>query len=182
MLLATQIALCTVLLAGAGLVTRAIAHAMSFDPGFQVQGVDVVSAALPSGVSIKERESLVQQTMAQIADGVETVAVADIGPFDDSRLVMYMGLPHKSAAEFEAVLLRPVSSRYFDVLGIPVLRGSMFEPNTTNEAVVNEAFVRAYWPGENVVGQTARDVDRAGGVRRSYTIVGVVRDTYLTGL
>ena len=58
----------------------------------------------------------------------------------------------------------------------------MFEPNTTNEAVVNEAFVRAYWPGENVVGQAARHVDRVGGVRRSYTIVGVMRDTYLTGL
>ena len=43
-LLAVQIAVCTVLLAGAGLVTRAIAHAMVFDPGFRVDGLTRVSA------------------------------------------------------------------------------------------------------------------------------------------
>jgi putative ABC transport system permease protein len=182
-LLATQIALCTVLLAGAGLVTRAVAHAMSFDPGFKVQGVDMVSTEFPTGTSIKERENLVQQTLAEMAAaGGDPVAAAEIGPMDDSRLVMHMGLPHKSPREFESVLLRRVSTRYFDVLAIPFVDGRMFQSNTEHEAVVNEAFVRAYWPSDKVLGQTARDVDQEGGIRRTYTIVGVVRDTYLTGL
>ena len=182
-LLATQIALCTVLLAGAGLATRAISHAMRFDPGFKVQGVDVVSAAFPAGTSIKERENLIQQTLTQMAAiGGDPVAVAEVGPMDSAPFVMYMGLPHKSPAEFETVLQRRVSTRYFDVLAIPLVGGRMFQSNTASEVVVNEAFVRVYWPGDNVLGQPVRDVDRAGGIRRTYTIVGVVRDTYLTGL
>jgi predicted permease len=183
LLLATQIALCTALLAGAGLVTRAIAHAMSFDPGFEVHGVDVVSAAFPAGTSIGERETLLQHVLAGMAAaGGAPVATAEIGPMDDAPLVMYMALPHKGPAEFEPVLQRPVSAGYFEVLAIPLVSGRMFRSNAGNEVVVNEAFVRTYWRADNVLGQTARDVDRAGGIRRSYTIVGVVRDTYLTGL
>ena len=80
------------------------------------------------------------------------------------------------------MLLRRVSTRYFDVLAIPLVGGRMFQSNIDNEVVVNEAFVRVYWPGDNVLGQTAREVHVTGAIRRTYTIVGVVRDTYLTGL
>jgi hypothetical protein len=58
----------------------------------------------------------------------------------------------------------------------------MFGGGNPAEAVVNEAFVRRYWPGESPLGQPAHDVDGKGGIRRTYTIVGVVRDTFLTGL
>ena len=93
-LLATQIALCTVLLAGAGLATRAISHAMRFDPGFTVQGVDVISAAFPAGTSTRERENLIQQTLAEmVTAGGDPVAVAEIGPMDDSPFVMYVCSP-----------------------------------------------------------------------------------------
>ena len=182
-LLATQIAVCTVLLAGAGLVTRAIAHAMSFDPGFTIEGVDVVSTSLPTGASTRDRQALIRGTLAALErDGRDPVAVASLGPIDRTRFVMFMRLPHKSAMDFEIVLKRSVSARYFDVLGIPLVHGRMFPPGIGNEAVVNETFVRAYWPGQDPTGRTVHDVDPKGQLRRTYTIVGVVRDTYLTGL
>ena len=183
LLLATQIAVCTVLLAGAGLVTRAIAHAMSFDPGFTVQGVDVISAALPSGTSMRERENFIQQTLAEtVTAGGDPVAVAEIGPMDDSPFVMHVSRPEKGPMAFATVLRRRVSARYFDVLRIPLVGGRMFQSAADHEAVVNEAFVRAYGSGENILGHTAREVDGQGSIRRTHTIVGVVRDTYLTGL
>jgi hypothetical protein len=80
------------------------------------------------------------------------------------------------------VLLRPVSRRYFEVLGIPLNSGRMFSEGTTGEAVINEALARVYWPGENAVGRVVHDVRDRGTVRQPYTIVGVVRDSYLTSL
>jgi predicted permease len=182
-LLATQIALCTVLLAGAGLVTRAIAHAMSFDPGFTIEGVDVVSTSLPTGASSRDRQALIRGTLAAVErDGEAPIAVAPFGPIDDTRYGMLMARPGGNPRDFETVLRRPVSTRYFEVLGTPLVAGRMFPSGIRTEAVVNEAFARAYWPGENPVGRTIQDVDGKGNVQRTYTIVGVVRDTYLTGL
>jgi predicted permease len=183
-LLATQIAVCTVLLAGAGLVTRAIAHAMSVDPGFTIEGVDVVSTALPTGASSKDRQALIRGTLAALErDSDHPVAVAPFGPIDDARYMMSMALPGAGPRDFETVLRRGVSVRYFDVLGIPLVKGRMFPSGISNEVVVNQALVRAYWAGEDPVGRTLHDVDpRKGTVQRVFTIVGVVRDTYLTGL
>ncbi|HJR59090.1 MAG TPA: ADOP family duplicated permease [Vicinamibacterales bacterium] len=182
-LLATQIAVCTVLLAGAGLVTRAIAHAMSIDPGFTIEGVDVVSTSLPTGASSRDRQALIRGVLAAVErDGGDPVAVAPFGPINDARYMMPMALPHKSPRDFVTVLRRSVSARYFDVLGIPFVNGRMFPSGVKDEAVVNEAFVRAYWPDENPIGRQTPEVDVKGQVRRTYAIVGVVRDTYLTGL
>ncbi len=182
-LLATQIVLCTVLLVGAGLVTRAIAHAMSVDPGFKVEGVDQVTVALPANASITERQTLMQLTLAEVErTGRDPVALADVGPMDDAPLVMHMGLPRQGPRKVESVLLRPVSPQYFAVLGIPLTSGRMLSPHGGAEAVVNAAFVRAYWPNDDPVGQTFLDVDLNGGVRGTYTIVGVVHDAFLTGL
>src|SRR5688500_1744950 len=155
---------------------------MHFDPGFQVEGVDQVSAALPSGASTKERQAVIRDTLSALQGERDPVAVAEIGPMDASRFVMHLALPHKSPKEFTSVLLRRVSARYFDVLGIPIVSGRMFPAGTPPEAVVNEAFVRTYWPGEDPIGRAAHDVDMAGGIRQTFTIVGIVRDTYLTGL
>jgi predicted permease len=182
-LLATQIAACTVLLAGAGLVTRAIAHAMQFDPGFDIAGVQMIAVTPPRGTSIPDRESLFRQTLQSMAlGGGPAVALAEISPLSGTSLVMFMALPRRGPIDYESVLLRPVSSRYFDVLGVPMVRGRMFDSASTTEAVVNEAFVRQFWPAEDPLGQPARDVDRKGGVRRTFTIVGIVRDACLTGL
>ena len=182
-LLGTQIAISAVLLIGAGLVTRAIVHAMHFDPGFAIDGVDVISAVVPAGTTMKQREDLVLCVLrAADAGGGDPVALAQPAPFDDQPLVMFMALPHGGPMDYESVLLRPVSARLFDVLGIPLVRGRMFASATAAEAVVNESFARAYWPGEDPVGREAHDVDRKGAIRRSFTIVGVVRDTHFTGL
>jgi hypothetical protein len=58
----------------------------------------------------------------------------------------------------------------------------MFASRADHEVVVNETFVRVYWPAADPIGQPVRDVDSKGKVQLEYTIVGVVRDTYLTGL
>jgi hypothetical protein len=171
-----------VLLAGAGLVTRGIQHALRFEPGFRLEGVDVVSLAYPAGTQFKEREALERRVLEATERNDAAVALAEIAPLHDTRYVISMALPDRPPAEFESVLSRPVTSRFFEVLGIPLVKGRTMTPGAVDEAVVNEAFVRRYWPETDPIGRPARDTDRRGKVQRTYTIVGVVRDAYLTGI
>jgi len=70
-----------------------------------------------------------------------------------------------------------VSAEHFETVGQPVIRGRGFtradSRSTENVAVVNEAFVRRFFPNEN-------PLDKHFGIdlsaTRSYRIVGVVRD------
>ena len=77
---------------------------------------------------------------------------------------------------------RSVSRRYFEVLGISLLRGRLFTSDARGEIIVNEAFVRTFWDGPDPVGPIVQPVDGKGAVAGMPTIVGVVRDAYLTGL
>ena len=75
-LLAMQIALSTVLLVGAGLLTRAISHAMSLDPGFPIAEIQEVSLELPRNAPAdalpRIREALTTRRAA--ADGLQLPA------------------------------------------------------------------------------------------------------------
>jgi predicted permease len=180
--LAVQIAICTVLLIGAGLVTRAITHAMTFDPGFRVEGVQRVSVSLHD-VPAAQRRSFDRELIAALErDLEEPVAAANHGPFTDFPFTMGVALPGEAPKDHRQVARRFVSSRYFEVLGIPVVSGRMFTSSATEEIVVNEAFARAFWRGKHPLGQPARHIDDKGAVAGTLTIVGVVRDAYLAGL
>ena len=180
--LAVQIAACTVLLAGAGLVTRAITHAMVFDPGFRVDQW-LAFAGLPRETPTDEQMAFVRQMLVELErDLPGRIAVADVSPLAESRHSMDIALPHEDASENRTVLRRRVSHGYFDVLGIPLAKGRMFPSDAVNETVVNEAFARTYFRGEDPVGREIRQIDRMGAVARTYAIVGVARDAYLTGL
>ena len=181
-LLATQVAACTALLAGAGLLTRAIVHAMAFDPGFQVEGVDVVSPAFPSGTPAKDREAFAAAVSAALeTSGAPPVAVVEMDPLSDSNFVMFVSPSGRPGAAPESVLLRRASAAYFEVLGIPFVKGRAYARGAAGEIVVNESYARAYWPGEDPLGKPVRQASPTGDTRFTYTVVGVVRDAHVTG-
>jgi predicted permease len=182
-LLAVQIAACTVLLAGAGLVTRAIGHAMTFDPGFNASPVTLVSAYLPSEAPDADRLTFAKRLLPELERELPgRIAVADASPLSEPHHYMQLALPHEDTFAPRSVFRRRVSTGYFDVLGIPVVSGRMFAPQVLDEAVVNQAFVQTYFRDEDPVGRVVREIDRKGGVARTFAIVGVARDAYLTGL
>jgi ABC-type antimicrobial peptide transport system permease subunit len=97
------------------------------------------------------------------------------------------------------VTLKSVSGSYFDVLGIPMVRGRAFSPAERDEqpvAIVSETVARTLWPGRDGVGETLRlepdeGLRRPGGLltvnpgaaaddaltrARVVTVVGVARD------
>jgi putative ABC transport system permease protein len=83
---------------------------------------------------------------------------------------------------------QPVSAEYFRTLGVRLQSGRWFTdddgPGSPTVAVVNEAFVRRYWPGEDPVGKRLApepDPDRLypgfePRITEAITVVGVVAD------
>jgi predicted permease len=71
-----------------------------------------------------------------------------------------------------------VSPGFFRTLGIPLLRGRDFDAGDSASSrpvlVVNEAFARRFWPGQDPIGKTIRNMGEGGGL-----VVGVVRDARL---
>jgi len=53
-----------------------------------------------------------------------------------------------------------VDHRYFEAMGIPILRGRSFRESDNDEAppvmLVNEAFAERFWPGDNPIGKQVR--------------------------
>jgi len=180
-LLAVQIAACTVLLTGAGLVTRSIMHAMSMNLGFDLDAITKFVAALPSETTTKEQQTFARQLLAALESQGEPVAVAPHGPLSDAPFVMDVIFAGENPDAARMVLRRGASNRYFDVLRLPMVAGRMYTSDAVGEAVVNETFARTYWSDVDPLRQTLRQIDRKGSVAATYTVVGVVRDAYMTG-
>ena len=70
-----------------------------------------------------------------------------------------------------------MDERYFATLGVPLLHGRNFSSadtaSTPKVAIVNESFVRRYWPGEDALGRRFRTQAIDGP---EYQVVGVVAD------
>jgi ABC-type antimicrobial peptide transport system permease subunit len=70
-----------------------------------------------------------------------------------------------------------ISPGWADAMRIPFISGRDFRPNDTNPtvAIVNQAFAKQYFNGENPIGKSFERVEPAGGSAR-FEIVGFVRD------
>lgn len=181
-LLALQVAVCTVLLVGAGLVTRAIAHAMGFDPGFQVTDVLRVSASLPPDAPAAQQRQFAQQLLVELERN-EVQRIATGNPvMPRGFYTINVVLAGEKASDYRSVERRSVSRDFFEVMGIPLTKGRTFPSDAVGEVIVNAAFARAYFDGREALGQTVQEVDERGAIVRTHTIVGVARDAYLAGL
>jgi putative ABC transport system permease protein len=74
---------------------------------------------------------------------------------------------------------------YFETLGIPLLKGRMFDdndaPDTPHVAVISESLARERWPGQDPIGHTI-EFGNMDGDLRLLTIVGIVGDVHEYGL
>jgi predicted permease len=74
---------------------------------------------------------------------------------------------------------------YFQVLGIPLLRGRIFDerdaPDSTHVAVISDSLARVRWPGQDPIGHTI-EFGNMDGDMRLLTIVGIVGDVHEYGL
>jgi ABC-type antimicrobial peptide transport system permease subunit len=86
-------------------------------------------------------------------------------------------LPDEDKSQRRVVRTQGVSPGYFDVLGIPLIAGRMYQPGDGDVILINEEMARQYFAGVNPIGRTV-----VMGPTKTWEIIGVVRNAYLSGL
>jgi len=186
-LLVVQATLSVVLVAGAAMLTRSLGNLEGQDFGFRSDGlVSVNFNTLPPTYSQERLQAVYRDLLDRLRalPGVEKASLAMYAPLMDNwgEMVFVDGHPPAKFNESSGASWDRVSAGHFETVGQPVLRGRAFTEadtrDTENVAVVNEAFVRRFLPGEEPLNKHF-GIDLASNAR-TYRIVGVVRDAKYT--
>jgi putative ABC transport system permease protein len=204
-LVAAQIAITLVLVIGAGLLGRSLLKVLEVDPGFRVEKIVAMDVSLPWVEDPKAKipqgvffSNLIEQ-LARIP-GVRGVGAASALPLtgglpDGMFLLMTPEEAPKTMDGFEAFLQQKerlgsadfcvATNGYFRVLGIPLIRGRMFDErdssNAPHVALISESLAHDRWPHQDPIGHTIEFGNMDSDVRL-LTIVGIVGDTHEYGL
>lgn len=183
-LVVAQVALSTLLVAGAGLFARSLHNLETLGPGFDT--ANIVSFALDatlSGHSPASARALYSQlserlgalpgvTAASVA--AEAVLIGDVS----ARTVQVQGYAPQQGEDMNP-WTNEVGAGYFRTLGIPVVAGREFTARDVlgapRVAVVNETFAKYFFGTANPIGR--RFGFRTEGDPGRWEIVGVVKDS-----
>ena len=178
-LIAGEVALTAVLLAGSGLLIRTLIHLQTLPPGFNPAGVMTAKASLddaryhdPAAFTRLLDGSI---TAMRRIPGVKNVAVGLTLPFENTLNAAFTLDNGPQAGQQIQADFDYVTPGYFETLEVPLLAGRRFTasdgPNAPRVAIVNRTFARKFFAGESPVGHT---------FDKGTTIVGVVEDTQIS--
>jgi putative ABC transport system permease protein len=182
LLIALEVGLSVVLLAGAAVLVRGLLAISQAPLGFSPDDVTVMQLRLTQPRPELQRNASLQyeaylEALRQVP-GVDSAAVlsGQPVPLTDANFVA-----SAHAGDADALARRTarliVSPDYFRVLRVPIVEGRAFTtadaPDRPPVAIVNEEVARALWPNESAVGKQLR-------LPRPTTIVGVVASTRLS--
>jgi predicted permease len=177
-LLIGQVALSTVLVAGAGLFVRTLHNARAEAPSREPAHILLVRLEpLVSGYSIERAQRFYTGVLDAVRalPGVRAAALLNIVPFGGMRGGADIVAPDGVRQQVDFNIVSP---GYFETGSVPVVSGRDFsDRDAAPVAVVDERFAARFWPGEDAVGRTFRTVQPA----RVLTVVGVVRDGKVRG-
>ncbi|MGP0071560.1 MAG: ABC transporter permease [Bryobacteraceae bacterium] len=189
-LMVCEVASSAALLIGAGLLIRSLVRLQEVNPGFRADRVLTMQLSLPP-VSYPGLKAglFYEQLLNRVVrlPGVEEAGFCRFLPLsgnDASLNFQIEGQPRMSeSVDQPRAKFRTASGGYFAALGIPLLRGRLFDDRdnqrTPRVVVINETAARRYWPGENPIGK--RILSGLDGAEWS-TIIGVVGDVKHLGL
>ena len=183
-----EIALSCGLLVAGGLMIKSVVKANSRDTGFAMESVFTSRVGFPTGSadSVSQRvfwEQLPDRVAA--IPGVQAMALASGLPGAEQGFgqngVMVEGRVYNEASEVGRTRFGSVSPGFLETLEIPLRQGRSIDgtdrPGALDVAVVNERFVREYFPDGEAIGKRVK----LGGIEPEnpnpyLTIVGVFGD------
>ena len=179
-----QVALAFVLLSGAGLLGLSLKHVLETPAGFNPDNILTGQIALPwkSYKDDASKRAFVERLLPAIRalPGVTHVAINTRLPFGSSvndSAVTVEGHTPRPGESIRAHYLSAVTSDYWPMMNIPLLRGRLLEDadehRETRVCVVDQAFADYYWPGADPLGHRLEQNIKIEDKTAS-TIVGVV--------
>ena len=183
-LVASQVALSLVLLAGALLFTRSLTNLMTRDPGFQENGMLIADVnyprlKLPDAQQAPFERDLLERVRA--IPGVAAAATANRTPVSGNSSNDWV-LDDKGGHSHGASWEDFVSPGYFATIEDPILEGRDFNLDDTASsprvAIVNQAFVKRFLNGTSEpIGKQFHVWVPPGQPPRIYTVVGEAKDS-----
>jgi predicted permease len=197
-LIALELALSVVLLAGAGLVARSFWSLQQVSLGFNPERLAMaeLTVSLPNDrtrgkyVDAAARAQFFDAILQKLAEipGVETVGATRTVPLRDASVevpVSIEGRPALAPTDLPRAGARPVSAGYFAAMGMPILRGRGFTPQDRADsppvAVISETMAQRFFGSQDPVGQRIKR-GPAGSPAPWMTVVGVLADARLRSI
>jgi len=199
LLIAGQVALTLLLLAGAGGAVKAFLAKVRTPLGFEPDHVFAMNVAMPKGATTTWQEriaqnELVRQAVAQspgVAEaGVSTTWFPGFGGF--TAKIEIQSKPTLTDAQAALTLISP---QLLSTLRVPLLRGRIFDDAESRRAahlaMVNQAFVKQYLGDLDPIGQSVRSpqlkIDQPNLLSAQspddwFEVIGVVGDAKNDGL
>jgi len=183
-LVVAQVVGSLVLLCGATLCLRSMSKQLSADLGYRsdrlaVAPLDLERVGFTTDTALPQLAEIVRRVA--LVPGVEHVGVSPVELMGGLKTFLDVGVQlegHTSPGDnpIEVGFYPRVGPAMFSVLGIPLLRGRDFRQEDVESArkvmIVNESFVRKFWPGQEPLGKHIRQ----------WEVVGVVQDACLDQL
>jgi predicted permease len=200
LLLAAQIALTVLLLAGTGTAVRALIGLYTTSLGYDPHDVIIASINLPENSYTKwaDRFTFYERLRNRIGDvpQVESVALATYATPPRSGERSVVEVPGRDMTGDETPILQRISGHYFATMKIPLIQGRVWSDSESagapHVAVVNQTMARELWPDESAIGRRVRIPGYiksptyfrlpAPGSDGWFEIIGVVGDTPNVGL
>ena len=177
-----QLALSVVVVFAAVVLGRTLLNVMRIDPGFPTDRLVVASLdPVTSRYTRPQMPALSQRLLDAVraVPGVKSAATSMCGLLTGCS----SSSPYRVEGAAPEGRLRQnwISPTYFATTGIPLLSGREFHEQDTQGgapvAIVNEAFVQRFFPGQNAVGRRlGRETGQPQDTRLDIEIVGVVRN------
>lgn len=187
LLVVAEVAAAMTLVVGAGLFVRSLISLQHVDLGFQPARLLTASVSPPRGGyrgddALRGLFDRMLERSSRLP-GVESAAVTSMLPLSGGQIIFNFSIegrpPGQTPSDQPIAAFRSVSHNYFDTMGMHVREGRGFTRDDRNGApgvaVVNQALVKRYWPGESPIG---RHIGINGD---QWTIVGVVADVHHAG-
>jgi len=182
-LVVVEMALALVLLIGAGLMIRSLYALWNVDPGFRADNAVTFGLRFPPSMRTASPET-VRANLHELSDKLNSTPGVRAASFSTGAAVLqaddevHFWLADRpkpaSASEMNMSLVYRVEPAYLTALGIPLRQGRFFteqdNERSPNVAVIDEAFARQFFGGENPLGKRL-DLE---GAREPFQIVGVV--------
>ena len=189
-LVAIEVALAVVLVAGAGLMARSVANLFAIDAGFDPSNVLTMRLSTPStfypdSIKVVTFHDELRRRVAALP-GVRSVAAVRILPLATEmgdwglQVEGYTPPPNQGTPGDWQV----VTPGYFETMGLTLVTGRFFDERDGMTApkamIVNREFVNRYLAGRDPLGRLVRIGGSPDSMR--YSIVGVVENVHHNGL
>src|SRR5262249_42635257 len=163
-LVVVQIALCIVLLVGAGLSLRSSFNAWNIDPGFSTSNLLLMRVNLGLQGYSGERRRQFAADLRQRLENLPGIAGASFGfplpldAYDESRTMVPEGfVPGPGREQGFNIGVSSVAPNYFRTMGTRIVSGREFtdfdSKSSDRVVVVNETLAERFWPNQNPLGK-----------------------------